>query len=86
VGEQQQKEGAARRQRGTRGTRASFGGAVAKLCLVTPANIWALQLRTWFILIDRSAPIHENIMQARVSTDQISISSFHYSDVRSSSE
>ena len=43
VGEQQQKEGAARRQRGTRGMRASFGGAVAKLALVTPANIGALQ-------------------------------------------
>ena len=43
VGEQQQKEGAARRQRGTRGTRASFGGVVAKLALVTPANIGALQ-------------------------------------------
>ena len=38
VGEQQQKEGAARRQRGTRGTRASFGGAVANLALVTPAK------------------------------------------------
>ena len=43
VGEQQQKKGAARRQHGTRGTRASFGGAVAKLALVTPANIGALQ-------------------------------------------
>ena len=38
VGEQQQKEGAARWQRGTRGTRASFGGAVANLALVTPAK------------------------------------------------
>ena len=38
LAEQQQKEGAARRQRGTRGTRASFGGAVANLALVTPAK------------------------------------------------
>ena len=44
VGEQQQKEGAARRQRGTRGTRVSFGGAMAKLALVTPAYIGALHL------------------------------------------
>ena len=29
--------------RGTRGTHTSFGGAVAKLALVTPANIGALQ-------------------------------------------
>ena len=36
--EQQQKEGAAHRKRGTRGTRASFGGAVANLALVTPAK------------------------------------------------
>ena len=38
VGGQQQKEGAARRQQGTRGTHASFGGAVANLVLVTPAK------------------------------------------------
>ena len=42
VGEQQQKGRAAQRQRGTRGTRASFGGAVAKLALATPANIGVL--------------------------------------------
>ena len=39
VGEQQRKEGAARRQRGTCGMRASFGGAVANLTLVTPGKI-----------------------------------------------
>jgi len=43
VGEQQHKERAARWQRGTRGARASFGGAVAKLALATPVNIGALQ-------------------------------------------
>ena len=37
-GEQQQKEAVAQRQRGTRETRASFGGAVANLALVTPAK------------------------------------------------
>ena len=42
VGEQQQKEGAARWQRGTRGTRVSFGGAVANLALVTPAKYWGV--------------------------------------------
>ena len=45
VGEQQQKEGAAWRQRGTRGTRASFGGAVANLALVTPAKYRGVTLR-----------------------------------------
>ena len=37
--QQQKKEGVARRQRGTRGMRASFGGAVANLALVTPGKI-----------------------------------------------
>ena len=40
--QRQKKEGAARRQRGTRGTRASFGGAVANLALVTQQNIGTL--------------------------------------------
>jgi len=37
--QQQKKEGVARRQRGTRGMRESFGGAVANLALVTPGKI-----------------------------------------------
>ena len=37
--QQQKKEGAARRQRETRGMHASFGGAVANLALVTPGKI-----------------------------------------------
>ena len=75
VGEQQQKEGAARRQRGTRGTRASFGGAVAKLALGTPANIGALHsgvhalcLRVEIMHIVFFCGIHSSNSRARFCT------------------